>query len=298
MLLANTQHIPSPSALVKHSEEQSGTDHQRALGQYFTPRWAAEAIVQAYFSDLDPGSTVIEPSCGDGRFLISLPAHLNAIGVEIDPQRAAQARALSGRRVITGDFLAVDLPSEAAAIIGNPPFNAAVVASFLDRAHTLLRDGGRCGFILPAYIHQTHSKVLGYAKDWSIRTELMPRNLFPGLSLPITFTVFTKDRRGRLVGFFLYREAAEVADATPETRRVLEASPVRGSVWRQIVNAAFDAVGKTEARLSDLYGAVTRNRDRPSQNRFSEQQVRKVLQTYPEFQPVQRGVWARVIRML
>src|SRR3989344_3740368 len=124
MLLANTQHIPSPSALVMHSEEQSGNDHHRA----------------------------------------------------------AQARALSGRRVITGDFLAVDLPSEAAAIIGNPPFNAAVVASFLDRAHTLLRDGGRCGFILPAYIHQTHSKVLCYAKYWSIRTELRPRNLFPGLS--------------------------------------------------------------------------------------------------------------------
>ncbi len=265
---------------------------RKALGQYFTPRWAAEAIVEHYFSDLAPGDLVIEPACGDGRFLMALPDVVEAIGVELDPEVAETARIRSGRRVITGDFLKVLLPGEAAAIIGNPPFNARTIAEFLLRARQLLRDGGRCGFILPAYIHQTHSRVMNFARDWSISTELMPRNLFPGLSMPITFTVFTKDRLGKLRGFSLYRESQDVRELLPEARNVLDASVRRGSVWRQIVLDAFTSLGVCQARLADLYEAVARSSKRPSGNRFWAQQIRKVLQTYPEFRPIRRGVWA------
>ena len=121
---------------------------RKALGQYFTPRWAAEAIVGHYFHDLRAGDLVIEPACGDGRFLMALPDAVEVIGVELDPFLANIARQNSGRRVITGDFLQTMLPGEVDAIIGNPPFKARTISQFLVRAHQLLRDGGRCGFIL------------------------------------------------------------------------------------------------------------------------------------------------------
>lgn len=266
------------------------TSRQR-LNQYFTPRWAAEAIVDRHFSNLPRGSTVVEPSCGDGRFLLALPDHVNAIGIEIDPVQAQLARAMTGRTVISGDFLRVDVPGEVEAIVGNPPFVAATVAAFLERSHALLREGGRCGFILPAYVLQTSSKVMSFAERWSIETELMPRNMFPGLSLPITFTVFTKDRARKLRGFFLYREAAAVAQLRPEVREMMASSSLQGSVWRRAVNEAFDRLGCGAAALGEIYGAV---RHRPIQNQHGHQQIRKVLQSYPEFQPVARGVWSRV----
>jgi len=264
---------------------------QKSLNQYFTPRWAAEAIVEHHFPELGRGARVIEPSCGDGRFLMALSDHVDAVGVEIDPLQAQLARVRSGRKVITGDFLKVELPGEVDVVVGNPPFVASTVAAFLERSHALLRDGGRCGFILPAYILQTSSKVMTFAKNWSIQTELMPRNLFPGLSLPITFTVFTKDRERKLFGFFLYKEAAGVTKLSPEVRHLVNESKTQGSVWRQAVNAAFDRLGRDCAPLSDIYAAV---QHRPSENAHGEQQIRKVLQTYGEFAPVERGVWSRV----
>lgn len=131
---------------------------------------------------------------------------------------------------------------------------------------------------------------MAFARKWSIQTELMPRNLFPGLSLPITFTLFTKDRACRLSGFFLYREADDVTQLRPEVRRLVAASVKAGSVWRQAVNVAFDRLGQERAPLGEIYAAIEH---RPEKNRHCEQQVRKVLQTYPEFAAIERGVWSR-----
>lgn len=210
-------------------------------------------MVDHHFQDLQAGATVIEPSCGERRFLIALPESIRAIGVELYPVQAQIARDLSGRQVLTGDYLSVDLPQEVDAIVGNPPFLAETVAAFLERSHDLLRDGGRCGFILPAYILQTSSKVMRFAQKWFIETELMPRNIFPGLSLPITFTVFTKDRARKLHGFLLYRETADVAAAHPEIRSLLDRSRKAGSVWRQAVNDAFDRLGGRPSHLAQIY---------------------------------------------
>lgn len=264
---------------------------QKALGQYFTPRWVAEAIVERHFADLPAGATVVEPSCGDGVFLHALPDHVNAIGVEIDPQWAEKARRDTGRTVLLGDFLQVPLPAEVDAIVGNPPFHADTVARFLDRAHPLLGEGGRCGLILPAYILQTSSKVLAMNERWSIQQELMPRNIFPRLSVPIVFSMFTKENSRRLFGFFLYREAAAVSAAAPAARQVLERSSRGGSVWRQAVHTAFDSIECDEAPLDALYRAL--EGQRPTANQHFQAKVRQTLQLYPEFSPVERGIWSR-----
>ena len=68
-----------------------------------------------------------------------MPAYLN---VEIDPVQAQLARERTGRAVIAGDFLQVELPGDVEAIVGNPPFVASTVAAFLERSHAMLREGG------------------------------------------------------------------------------------------------------------------------------------------------------------
>lgn len=256
------------------------------LGQWFTPRWVAEAVVERHFPSLGPGDCVLEPSCGPGHFLLALPGEVDAIGVEIDPALAAQARAATGREVITGDFLRVHIPRPVTHVVGNPPFQADLVHGFLDRAHQLLPDGGECGLLLPAYIFQTSSKVEAISRKWSIEAEMIPRNLFPRLKLPLVFSMFRKDRARTLVGFFLYREAAAVAAMPRHIRDALETLAV-GSVWRSAVRAAFATVGDTVASLEALYAAV----ERPTPNRYWREKVRQVLQVYPEFSRAADGRW-------
>lgn len=65
----------------------------RDLCQWFTPERLAEAIVRRYFGDLSERDVVLEPSCGPGAFLRAIPASTRAIGVEIDPALAEEARA-------------------------------------------------------------------------------------------------------------------------------------------------------------------------------------------------------------
>jgi adenine-specific DNA-methyltransferase len=256
------------------------------LHQWFTPRWVCEAIVDRYFRFLDLADSVIEPSCGDGRFLEALPAEVPAVGVEIDPAMAARAREASGRPVIAGDFLTVDIPGRFTHAIGNLPFDARLVHGFLARAHGLLEEGGLCGFLLPAYVLQTSSKVVALNRQWSIEQQLMPRNIFPRLSLPLVFAQFRKDPQRTLVGFFLYRECADVASMPRDVQQALQ-GPVKGSVWRQAVRTAFQRLGVAKATLEALYSAV----ERPSENRFWREKVRQVLQTYPEFRRAGAGTW-------
>lgn len=66
------------------------------LGQFPTPAWAAEALVRENLADLSSNDFVLEPTCGPGRFLAAVPAHVEAVGVEIDPVLAQQARTATG----------------------------------------------------------------------------------------------------------------------------------------------------------------------------------------------------------
>ena len=260
----------------------------RDLSQYFTPGWAAEMIVERHLAHLSPGDLVIEPAVGDGTFLAAIPSPLAAVGVEIDPAMAALARANSGREVIVGDFRAAALPDGARAIIGNPPFDAQLVSQFLDRSWHLLGEGGSAGFILPAYMLQTSTSVNRMHQRWSIEQNLLPRNLFPRLRLPIVWTVFTKERTRRLVGFFLYGEAAEIAKLQKDCRKLAECSG-QGQTWRTVTRFVLQMLGG-EADLDEIYSAIEPRR--PSKvNRSWQARVRNVLQTSGEYTPVRRGRW-------
>jgi adenine-specific DNA-methyltransferase len=267
-----------------------------SLGQWFTPSWAAEQIVEQEFAWLPAGARVVEPSCGDGAFLCAMPEALDATGVEIDPVAAARARAASGRPVIVGDFLGVDLShlGQVQAIIGNPPFRADLIAGFLDRSAQLLADGGRAGFILPAYILQTSSKVERMSAKFSIGQKMLPRNLFPNARLPLVFATFTKDRERRLDGFLLYREAQEIRAIEQRWQQAVAGARDNRGTWFGVVHNIIEALGG-EADLEQVYQSIQPKR--PSDNQHWKAKVRQVLQHTGRFARTAPGRYAIQERM-
>lgn len=247
-------------------------DKQAKLGQYPTPIWAAELLVERHFSHLTENDMVWEPACGPGSFLMALPDHVPAMGFEIDPRTAEIARINTGRTIITGDFVTAETDAKPTVIIGNPPFQMKLIDDFLRRAYQLLPEGGQVGFILPAYAFQTAERVAGYSDIWSLYGECIPRNMYPGLSLPLMFAKFGKDRVRTMVGFALHRETADVLSMKKKYREVL--SGVGKSVWKATVAKALVALGgraNVEALYAEIEGKV------PTRTQWWREQVRKVL---------------------
>ncbi|WP_432263098.1 class I SAM-dependent methyltransferase [Cupriavidus sp. TMH.W2] len=247
----------------------------KSLGQYPTPAWVAEALYERHFATLGSGDCLIEPSCGPGAFLSVVPETVDAIGVEIDPDMAAIARRQTGREIITGDFCTVALPAEPTVILGNPPFKLGLIDRFLDRAHELLPEGGRVGFLLPAYAFQTASRVAAYARRWSLAQEMIPRNIYQGLKLPLVFALFRKDRSRRLVGFALYQEAADVQSFSSDCRSLLNNGS--GPVWLQVIECVLARLGG-EANLAQIYAEVEGNR--PTKTKWWKEKIRQTLRRY------------------
>lgn len=257
------------------------------LCQFFTPTWAAELLVRRHFADLSERDTVAEPSCGDGRFLMAVPEHVEAYGVEIDPVMAARAVENSGREVIVGDFMTAELPRRPTVIIGNPPYVTDIIDQFLDRCYDLLEYDGRIGFLLPVYYLQTASKVVGLQRRFSIAQELLPKNLFQNMSQPLMWCNFTKARRTVLSGFFLYAETHALADMQKDIRALFVGNKARATCWRDAVHLALEACGG-RATLPQLYAAIEGNR--PTTNPWWREKVRQIAGRY--FERVAPGEYA------
>lgn len=150
---------------------------QKDSGAYFTPDQVVTSLVR--WAVRKPSDRLLDPSCGDGRFIA---AHPRAVGVEQDYLSAEQARQRApGRLVHEGDFFAWASATkerfECAA--GNPPFIryqkfsgevreaaarlcsrlgadfsglASSWAPFLVATASLLKPGGRMSFVVPAEI--------------------------------------------------------------------------------------------------------------------------------------------------
>lgn len=254
--------------------------------QWFTPTWAAVSLIEAHFPELSERDVVAEPTCGTGTFLKAVPAHVPAFGVEIDAALAETARRETGRTVVTGDFVTADLPERPTAIIGNPPFDLEIIDAILDRCHELLPDNGKAGFILPAYAFQTASRIVGYRRKWSLRQEMIPRNLFRNMMKPLCFAVFRKDGLGELHGFALYSELHDVNSMPPETARALSTS---ATPWKTVVARAVAEMGG-QATLEDIYAAVEPKR--PTGNGWWRAKVRQTLGRSGAFTRVSPATWA------
>jgi len=247
----------------------------KKLGQYLTPVWAAEQLIERHFKDLGSSDMVFEPSCGRGSFLSALPDHVPAIGIDIDPAMVDAARVNTGRKILCGDFATIKLDESPTVILGNPPFMTEVIDRFLDRAHALLPDEGRVGFILPAYAMQTASRVSGYADNWSILQEMIPRNIFTGLELPLIFALFTKGRERKLFGFALYHEANDINLMNKDYRSDLKAGS--GPVWLNVVEKAMKELGG-HASVESMYAKIEGKR--PTKTEFWKEKIRQTLRRY------------------
>lgn len=245
------------------------------LGQFFTPTWAAELIVQKFLPDLSANDCVVDPGAGDGRFLLAVPAGIDAYGVEIDPVVAKLAEQNTGRQIITGDFRTVALPRKPTVILGNPPYKTDIIDGFLDRSYEELDYGGRVLFLLPAYVFQTASRVMGYASRFSIEQVMVPRNLFEQMEKPLMLATFRKDRRPFLTGFFLYEELDAVTKLSKKYRFMFIGNQSRASLWGEVVEQAMANLGG-EASLQELYQEIEGKQ--PTSNSFWKEQVRKIVQ--------------------
>ena len=93
---------------------------QKRSGAYFTPDDVCEALVA--WACRKPSDRMIDPSCGDGRFLA---LHRNSVGIEQNPisAHAAITRA-PGALIHEGDFFtwATETHERFECAAGNPPF--------------------------------------------------------------------------------------------------------------------------------------------------------------------------------
>ena len=158
---------------------QSTPLNTRALGHVPTPMPIVQWMVQLAAPPPNTPCTVLEPACGDARFLTEFARtygnHHRLIGVEINPQTPIQPPA----RLVHADFLLWDTAEQFDIILGNPPYGIVGDAShypihllkerkaeykkrtatwkgkynlygaFIERAVRLLKPSGKLVFITP-----------------------------------------------------------------------------------------------------------------------------------------------------
>lgn len=168
---------------------QSVLDERKHRGAYPTPHWlvdavVAETVVEAVVASAPGGEVVVvDPACGDGRFLVAAARRVRVlggrpvlVGVDIDAVSIAATRAAltkvdpaAGVELTCGDARAQQWPARVDVVVGNPPYLNQLAAAttrggaselgggpyadaaveFLALSGRLVRDGGRLGLVLP-----------------------------------------------------------------------------------------------------------------------------------------------------
>lgn len=252
------------------SDARDPVERDESLSQFFTPSWAAELLVANALEGLGVVD-VLEPSCGNGQILGAIPSTHGALGVEIDPRMAREARRRTGRDVVCGDFSTVDIGVRTfGAIIGNPPFVSGAIEALVARAHGLLPEGGVLGLVLPAHIPASSDRIARWRERFSIEVQLLPRMLFPRLRLPLTWTRMVRTANRTLVGVLLFDEQQDISAMPDASRRSFQA----GRTWREVIGEALETLGG-EASLRDIYAAVEPRRR--STNAFWRDKTRQIL---------------------
>ncbi|NBA98563.1 class I SAM-dependent methyltransferase [Pseudomonas sp. R5(2019)] len=185
-------------------------DHKET-GAYYTPDAVAESLLKWVITNQN--DRLIDPSCGDGRFLLE---HRNCVGIEQDDVAAKLAIERAPWALVhEGDFFswATNTPERFDCAAGNPPFIryqtfkgevrqtalnlcakvgakfnglASSWAPFLVATATLLQPGGRMAFVVPAEIgHAPYAApLIEYlaANFATVHIVAVRDKLFPNLS--------------------------------------------------------------------------------------------------------------------
>lgn len=167
-------------------------DDRKQRGAWFTPRHLVESVVEAVIDDdfvecrRHRPIDVIDPACGDGRFLAAVRdaverrgGTVRLVGVDVDPSTIAAIDPAIGAEVVCTDALSAGWLDSVRPehgfdlVIGNPPYLSQMAAStsrggssgrgggpYMDAAAEFLAlgaelvnaDGGRLSFVLPQSI--------------------------------------------------------------------------------------------------------------------------------------------------
>ena len=186
-------------------------ERRKETGSYYTPDQVARSLV--HWVVRRPTDRLLDPSCGDGRFL---QFHRKSVGVEQDAHAAAKAIERSPSSLVhEGEFFtwAGETRERFDCLAGNPPFiryqrfagevrakalrlcaslgaNFSGLTSswapFLVAASSLLKPGGRMAFVVPAEIgHAPYAvPLLEYLIGHFDFVQIVPvqEKLFPDLS--------------------------------------------------------------------------------------------------------------------
>lgn len=147
----------------KPTEKRASTEVSKDLQYYPTPAAVVERVLaEAY---VRKGERVLEPSCGCGRFLDAIRnVGGEAFGIEVDPARAAQARA-KGHRVLLANFLETVPTGDYDHVVMNPPFYGQHYAKHVNHALKFLKPGGKLTAILPITARYDHGLLEGRWND-------------------------------------------------------------------------------------------------------------------------------------
>ncbi len=146
----------------KPEKPAAGTAVSKDLQFYPTPH----AVIERVLDDLLlNGHRVLEPSCGDGRFMEAMTLHgATVYGIEVDPGRAAICRQ-KGLSVVQANFLECPPTPEYDDVVMNPPFYGKHYAKHIAHAMKFLKPGGKLTAILPATARYDHGLVDGRWQD-------------------------------------------------------------------------------------------------------------------------------------
>jgi hypothetical protein len=201
-----------------------------------------------------------------------MPPDVDATGIEIDPVLAAAARASTGREIIVGDVLELDLPP-LDAVVGNPPFQQIFVEQLFGRMHRALVDGGRMVLLLSAHLFQTSVTVARYADSFALDVELLPRDVYPRLRLPLVVATMRKVSDRRIIGIAFAREVADLRAFPAGYRLILQRS--RTNVYVAACKKALRATGRP-ATIEEIAQQV--EGARPTRTEHWRAAIRRALQ--------------------
>lgn len=144
-------------------KKQTGTAVSKDLQYYPTP----VSVVDRVLSDIIvKGKSVLEPSCGCGRFMDALrKVGADVFGIEYDASRVAEAKS-KGHKVLRANFLETEPTGDYDFVVMNPPFYGRHYAKHVRHAMGFLKEGGQLAAVLPVTARYDHGELDDLRPRW------------------------------------------------------------------------------------------------------------------------------------